>query len=89
MNVKEEYDTIMKNVYNTSIETLDFSNPEQASNVINSWVNNVTHGLIPTLVKQGRQFTAVHPPGLSIILAITCSFYHYRKHSKRHDASPT
>lgn len=56
VSMAKKYKDIVKNVYRADIETLNFSNPDEASNAINMWVNNVTHGLIPTLVDRGEKF---------------------------------
>ncbi|XP_028159145.1 antichymotrypsin-2-like isoform X1 [Ostrinia furnacalis] len=38
-----------KNVFNASVESLDFTNPNNASDVINNWVSDVTKGKITKL----------------------------------------
>jgi len=55
VTLKEEYETIVNKSYNAEIDTLNFSEPVQASNRINHWVENVTHGLITSVVEPGKE----------------------------------
>ncbi|PWA55486.1 serpin-ZX [Artemisia annua] len=48
------YQDVLKTVYNTNTKYVDLENmPDQAVRKINSWVNNETRGLIPTIVDNG------------------------------------
>ncbi|KAJ9580160.1 hypothetical protein L9F63_004177 [Diploptera punctata] len=49
-----QYETMLKNHYFSNIEKVDFSKPIVAAEVINRWVNMLTHGLIPVLVEPGK-----------------------------------
>ena len=54
VSVRKDYETVVRSFYNADIQGLDFSDPERASTAVNEWVNNVTRGLIPTLVEKGE-----------------------------------
>ncbi len=42
--------TVLQTYYGTVLQNLDFSDP-QAPSIINAWVSQQTHGLIPSIVK--------------------------------------
>ncbi|XP_064215255.1 serpin peptidase inhibitor 5 isoform X1 [Tribolium castaneum] len=49
-NVVPEFEKKVITYYNGLIKHLDFSNPNLAAKIINSWVSNATHGLIDQIV---------------------------------------
>lgn len=49
-SVKPIYQEIAKNIYQASVENIDFSQQDQAANTINKWVANQTHNKIQNLV---------------------------------------
>jgi serine protease inhibitor len=48
-----QYESVLKKHYMAEIEKVDFSSPDAAVQVINRWVNMLTHGQIPSLVEAG------------------------------------
>lgn len=48
--VSQKYATIVHMQYNSSIENVDFRQPEQAAETINQWVSDSTRGLIQNFV---------------------------------------
>lgn len=50
LNIRKDYESIVKNAYDVDIESLDFSNSKLAAATMNEWVDDVSHGLIPNLV---------------------------------------
>ncbi|RZC35848.1 serpin B6, partial [Asbolus verrucosus] len=51
-----EYEKKVATYYNASIRNLDFSRPNEAAKVINSWVYETTHGLIKQIVGNQNLF---------------------------------
>lgn len=54
LDIVDDYERILKENYNAGIRSTDFSKPQQAANVVNNWVSNATHGLIPDIVTPGK-----------------------------------
>jgi serine protease inhibitor len=52
-----QYQDTLKNYYYADIARVDFPSPVYAAQSINSWVNMVTHGQIPSLVHSGMYYT--------------------------------
>jgi serine protease inhibitor len=50
---QSQYESILKKHYMAQIEKVDFTSPVAAAELINRWVNDLTHGLIPSLVEPG------------------------------------
>jgi len=48
-----QYQNALNRYYHADIEKVDFSSPPYAAQSINSWVNTVTQGQIPSLVDPG------------------------------------
>lgn len=82
--LRKEYETTIKSTYNTEVESLDFSKPDQASNAINEWVKSATHGLIPTIVEKGYGHKYSRKNSVSFFINIEI---YYRKHSSEHNAT--
>jgi serine protease inhibitor len=51
-----QYQSILKKYYYSEIERVDFSSPLYAAQTINTWVNMLTHGKIPSLVDPGMYY---------------------------------
>lgn len=49
--IKEEFVKTNKENYQCGARSIDFSNTQNAADIINDWVNNRTKGLIPSLLK--------------------------------------
>jgi len=56
-NPQLQYQNILKKYYDADITKVDFPSPVYAAQVINNWVNTVTHGQIPFLVDPGMYYT--------------------------------
>lgn len=50
----EEYITAIRNIYNGSVQEVSYSNVEQAADIINSWADTNTQGLIKQVVTPGK-----------------------------------
>jgi serine protease inhibitor len=48
-----QYENILKKYYMAEIEKVDFTSPVAAAELINRWINMLTHGQIPSLVDSG------------------------------------
>lgn len=46
----EEYLQTLQGDFNAYLQTLDFSNPDEAASIINNWVSDKTHGRISKLI---------------------------------------
>lgn len=51
--LNSRYQSTIKNQYYSEVQQVNFMQPETVT-LINNWVNNSTHGLIPTLVAPGE-----------------------------------
>jgi serpin B len=60
----QQYVDIIENYYGGESSEVDFSNPDKASGIINSWVENQTNNLIKDLVKP----SAINPTLTMLIL---------------------
>ena len=61
VNVDQTYKNTIKNIYDTDIELANFSNRDQAADVINQWVRTMTRGLIPSIVERGDEVVFMKP----------------------------
>lgn len=48
------YQTTVKDLYHADVENLNFANSDKTLKTVNDWVNNVTDGLISTLITKGE-----------------------------------
>lgn len=53
LNINPNYQTVLNQIYNAQVTSVDFSNPQAAANQINAWVDNVTRGLISEIIGAG------------------------------------
>ncbi|XP_047537845.1 uncharacterized protein LOC125071568 [Vanessa atalanta] len=51
LKLKKEYEQAVRNIYLSSVYTVDFGDTLNAANTINRWINHYTKGLIPALVQ--------------------------------------
>ncbi len=57
--ISTDYANLVADCYSASVGTLDFTNPEAALIEINSWINDSTNGLIPSLFNEISSNTSV------------------------------
>jgi serpin B len=58
--IKPAFLKVVHHFYEATINSVDFStNPDGAADTINAWVNNSTHGKIPTIVKSPGRRTSL------------------------------
>jgi serpin B len=50
--IREEYIETIATSYRGEVQSLDYSNPEQAKEIINGWVEDKTHGKIEDLIEE-------------------------------------
>ncbi|XP_046972380.1 uncharacterized protein LOC124539101 [Vanessa cardui] len=51
LKLRKEYEQAVRNIYLSSVYSIDFGDTINAANVINGWINHHTNGLIPALVQ--------------------------------------
>lgn len=51
LNLLEDYLYVIQNYYDGNSTNIDFSNPQQAADIINQWIENKTNSLIKDLIK--------------------------------------
>lgn len=56
LKLNPKYESIVKQDYQSEVTAVDFTDPAAAAFIINSWVSERTHGLIPFVVEPGRSF---------------------------------
>lgn len=63
------YQTTVKDLYHADIESLNFANSDKTVKTVNDWVNNVTDGLISTLI------TKDHFDSTTKLFVINCIYF--------------
>lgn len=56
LTLKKDYETAIKRDFSSEMTKMDFDDPKKASDLINTWVSEKTHGLIPTIVAPGNAY---------------------------------
>jgi serpin B len=59
VRVEQVFRSLIESQYDGHVQTVDYSNPQQAENTINSWVSQRTFGKIPKLVSDLDPATAM------------------------------
>ncbi|CAH2095254.1 unnamed protein product [Euphydryas editha] len=54
LKLKKDYEQAIRNIYYSTVTSIDFNNPVYAADTINHWVSEHTKGLIPDLVQSGE-----------------------------------
>jgi len=69
-HILEEYKELIKTFYGGDSTDIDYSNPEQAAETINSWVENQTNNLIQNLISPGNII-----PGLTELILTNAIYF--------------
>lgn len=53
--LKKDFETVIKRDFSSELTKMDFDNSKKSADMINDWVSQKTHGLIPTIVEPGMR----------------------------------
>ncbi|CAH0596279.1 unnamed protein product [Chrysodeixis includens] len=54
LKLKRDYEMVLRGMYKSEVNQVDFKQPKATAEAINNWVNTKTKGLIPTIVDDGN-----------------------------------
>lgn len=54
LHVLPTFEQIAVKYFRTGIKLVDFGKPEEASQIINSWIDQLTHGKVKKMVAAGK-----------------------------------
>lgn len=52
---KQQYSSVLKDVYDTVVERVNFNDSVHTAKLVNTWVNTLTQGHIKEIVNQGKK----------------------------------
>jgi hypothetical protein len=76
VNLRPRFSKILQSFYNASIQKMDFSQPAQAAQIVNSWVSEATNGRIKSMFSEGKHTE----PQLQLEHGNVRSSKEYRRH---------